>query len=253
MVATFFFVFVAVGTAIGATQNYPMSRGIVIAVGFGMSIFVLIHCFGHISGGNINPAVTIALLLAKQIEWVQCLFYVAAQILGSIFASGLLLIVFDDDILGGYNTILVSSKTGEKNIGAAFIVELITTMLLLFSVFATIDPRRNSATDLGPLAIGGAVTICHLIGVPVTGCGINPARSIGPAILAPKLAGTTCGCSLSRRSARAPWSQSRTHTSLPRRRFKSADFEQGSSRRVLRPTASWQCKICHVRSVSTIR
>jgi hypothetical protein len=55
-------------------------------------------------------------------------------------------------------------------------------MILLYAVFATIDPRRNSATDLGPLAIGGAVTICHLVAVPVTGCGINPARSIGPAL-----------------------------------------------------------------------
>jgi hypothetical protein len=105
-----------------------------------------------------------------------------AQIVGSIFASGMLLVVFEYDILGGYNTIPVSMKSGEKNVGAAFFVELVTTMLLLYAVFATIDPRRNSATDLGPLAIGGAVMICHLIGVPVTGCGINPARSIGPAI-----------------------------------------------------------------------
>jgi hypothetical protein len=100
--ATFFFIFVAVGTAIGSTRNYPGSRGIVIATGFGMSIFTLIHCFGHISGANINPAVTVALFLSRQIEWIQCVAYVIAQTLGSIFASGVLLIVFDYDILGGY-------------------------------------------------------------------------------------------------------------------------------------------------------
>jgi hypothetical protein len=126
--------------------------------------------------------VTVAFLLSKQIEWVQCVFYVLAQTGGSILASWLLLFWFEYDILGGYNTIPRSSATGEKLFLAAFIVELITTMLLLYAVFATIDPRRNSATDLGPLAIGGAVMICHLIAVPVTGCGINPARSIGPAI-----------------------------------------------------------------------
>jgi len=185
--AMFFFIFIAVGTAIQANQSYVNTAGIVIPTGFGLTIFVLIHIFGHISGAHINPAVTLALVLARQVPPLRGFAYLCAHVTGSIAASGVLLAIFNRDILGGFNTIPLG-REGEKNIAAACVTEIITTMVLIYSVFATIDPKRNVSTELGPLAIGGAVLVCHLIGVPVTGCGINPARSLGPAIFGPAVA-----------------------------------------------------------------
>merc|ERR1711920_603808 len=82
--------------------------------------------------------------------------------------------------MGGYNTL---SAEGEFPIVQGFVLEVVLTFLLCFTVLATIDPSRQ-ATHIGPLAIGMAVGVAHLVAVPITGCGINPARSLGPALLA---------------------------------------------------------------------
>lgn len=179
-VATFWFVFIAVGCAIGQLAVFPAGAGVTIPLAFGLTIFVLAHCMGHISGAHINPAVTLSLVFAKQIPPLRGGFYIVAQCVGSIVASATLQAVFDLEEMQGTNAIPVRAD-GSQNILGAVLVELITTMLLVFTVFATIDPGRESS-GFAPYAIGMAVTVAHFIGVPVTGCGINPARSLGPAL-----------------------------------------------------------------------
>lgn len=186
--AMFLFVFVCVGCALTTLGIAPGAAGypsalLTISLAFGLTIFVLAHCFGHISGAHINPAVTCALMVAKQVHPVQGGLYMVAQFAGSIVASGVLMgcMGLQSDTMGGFNAM---SGADENKVARAFITEMILTFLLCFTVFATIDPSRADAGGIGPLAIGMAVGVAHLIATPITGCGINPARSLGPALFA---------------------------------------------------------------------
>lgn len=186
--AMFSFVFICVGCALTTTGSAPGATpqggtaGLTISLCFGLTIFVLAHCFGHISGAHVNPAVTFALMLGKQISIIKGLLYILAQFVASVVASGILMAVMGlkSETMGGFNAL---TGTDDNKIARGFIVEVFLTFVLVFCVYATIDPNRE-ATGLGPLAIGMAVGIAHLVAVPITGCGINPARSFGPAIFA---------------------------------------------------------------------
>jgi len=188
--AMFLFVFVCVGCALstlniasGASPLATYNATLSISLCFGLTIFVLAHCFGHISGAHINPAVTLALVVARQITLLRGALYALAQFLGSIVASGVLMAVMGlkADTMGGYNAL---SGPDDNKVARGLLTEFILTFLLCFTVFATIDPKRKASENLGPLAIGMAVGVAHLIAVPITGCGINPARSLGPALFA---------------------------------------------------------------------
>jgi len=185
--AMFLFVYVCVGCALTTTATAPGASAaaaplLTISLCFGLTIFVLAHIFGHVSGAHINPAVTFALIISKQIDVVKGLLYMAAQFLASIIATPLLMVTMalKPETLGGYNSL---SGPEDNKIFRAFFTEMILTFLLIMTVFATIDPSREN-TAMGPLAIGMAVGVAHLIAVPITGCGINPARSLGPGLFA---------------------------------------------------------------------
>jgi len=186
--AMFTFVFVCVGCALTTLGIAPGSSGqgptagLTISLCFGLCIFVLAHCFGHISGAHVNPAVTLALIIGKEIPPLKGGLYMLAHFLASIVASGILMAVMglESKTMGGYNAL---SGADDNKVARGFILEMFLTFFLVFTVYATIDPNRE-ATGQGPLAIGMAVGLAHFIAVPVTGCGINPARSLGPAIFA---------------------------------------------------------------------
>jgi len=171
-VATLLFVYVAVGTVVGG--------GTVVAnaFAFGITISVLVHGFGHISGGHINPAVTLALAATKRIHWKRGVAYFFAQLLGGIVAGFMCWLLPNSSSIhtGSGCNAFDTDKTG-----GAFLAEVMGTFILVVTVFATIDTTRTP-TDLGPLQIGFAVLIAHLVGIPQTGTGINPARSFGPAL-----------------------------------------------------------------------
>jgi len=177
--ATFMFIYVCLSVVVNTSDN-PLAlptATLAISLVFGFTIFVLIHCFGHISGANINPAVTLALVATKQIHPVKGVAYVLAQCLGSVLAC--LVIGLSSGVGGDF---LGANLIGhDGNVLYAFVSEMLLTFGLVFTVFATVDPSRED-THLGPLAIGFAVGIAHLVNVPITGCGINPARSLGPAL-----------------------------------------------------------------------
>jgi len=187
--ATFMFVYVCVSCALntlnvveGANELALPTATLAISLVFGFTIFVLIHCFGHISGANINPAVTLALVATKQIHPIKGAAYAVAQCFGSIVASAIIMGTsgLDTDTMGGAN---MMSGPDDTKVLHAFVSEMLLTGGLVMTVFATVDPSRED-THLGPLAIGFAVGIAHLVNVPITGCGINPARSLGPALFA---------------------------------------------------------------------
>jgi aquaporin PIP len=148
-------------------------------------IFILVYCTAGISGGHINPAVTFGLFVGRKISLVRALLYIIAQCLGAICGAGLakgFQTGFYDRYGGGANTV-----SDGYNKGTALGAEIIGTFVLVYTVFSATDPKRNARDShvpvLAPLPIGFAVFMVHLATIPITGTGINPARSFGPAVI----------------------------------------------------------------------
>ncbi|PVH31949.1 hypothetical protein PAHAL_9G270900 [Panicum hallii] len=190
-VATLLFVYVALATVIGhKRQDEAQPCGGVgvlgIAWSFGGMIFVLVYCTAGVSGGHVNPAVTFGLLLARKVSLVRAVLYVVAQCLGAICGAGLVRAFH-----GSANYMRYGGGANELSAGyskgAGLAAEIVGTFMLVYTVFSATDPKRKVRDThvpvLAPLPIGFAVFMVHLATIPVTGTGINPARSLGPAVL----------------------------------------------------------------------
>ena len=183
-VGTFLFFFVGAGSilagsgiATGATGSPDL---VAVALAHGIVLAVLVSSFGAISGGHFNPAVTFGVWLIGRIPTVRALWYVWAQLVGALGAGAALFLVFGDaGRAAGLGTPALAPGLAPA-VGIA--VEAILTMVLLFAVFGTaIDPR---APRIGGFAIGLAVGADILVGGPLTGAAVNPARWFGPAVVA---------------------------------------------------------------------
>nr|AOA52195.1 aquaporin PIP2;5 [Olea europaea] len=156
-----------------------------IAWAFGGMIFVLVYCTAGISGGHIDPAVTLGLFLARKVSLVRAIMYMVAQCLGAICGCGLVKAFQKSYYVkfgGGANEL----ADGYSN-GTGLAAEIIGTFVLVYTVFSATDPKRNARDShvpvLAPLPIGFAVFMVHLATIPITGTGINPARSLGAAVI----------------------------------------------------------------------
>ncbi|CAN1142955.1 Aquaporin PIP2-2 [Linum perenne] len=194
-IATLLFLYITVLTVIGYKSQVDPTKpnvdpcggvGILgIAWAFGGMIFVLVYCTAGISGGHINPAVTFGLFLARKVSLVRAVLYMVAQCLGAICGCGLVK-AFQKSYYtrygGGANELSAGYNKG-TGLGA----EIIGTFVLVYTVFSATDPKRNARDShvpvLAPLPIGFAVFMVHLATIPVTGTGINPARSFGAAVI----------------------------------------------------------------------
>ncbi|KAG4145574.1 hypothetical protein ERO13_D05G102900v2 [Gossypium hirsutum] len=195
-IATLLFLYVTVLTVIGyKVQTDPAKNtvdpdcggvGILgIAWAFGGMIFILVYCIAGISGGHINPAVTFGLFVGRKVSLIRALMYMVAQCLGAICGCGLVKAfqkTYYNNYGGGANELQPGFNKG-TGLGA----EIIGTFVLVYTVFAATDPKRNARDShvpvLAPLPIGFAVFMVHLATIPVTGTGINPARSFGAAVI----------------------------------------------------------------------
>ncbi|BAT85711.1 hypothetical protein LR48_Vigan03g237700 [Vigna angularis] len=190
-VATLLFLYVTILTVIGYNHQIHLGDscdgvGILgIAWAFGGMIFVLVYCTAGISGGHINPAVTFGLFLARKVSLVRAIAYMVAQCLGAISGVGLVK-AFQKSYYNRYNggvNLLSDGYSKGTGLGA----EIIGTFVLVYTVFSATDPKRKARDShvpvLAPLPIGFAVFVVHLATIPVTGTGINPARSFGPAVI----------------------------------------------------------------------
>lgn len=189
-VATLLFLYITVLTVIGyksqSITNECGGVGILgIAWAFGGMIFVLVYCTAGISGGHINPAVTFGLFLARKVSLPRAVMYMVAQCLGAICGCGLVK-GFQKSLYhihgGGANEL-----SGDYSTGTGLAAEIIGTFVLVYTVFSATDPKRNARDShvpvLAPLPIGFAVFMVHLATIPITGTGINPARSFGAAVI----------------------------------------------------------------------
>ncbi|XP_043713235.1 aquaporin PIP2-1-like [Telopea speciosissima] len=193
-IATLLFLYITVLTVIGyKSETDPNNNGsdcggvgiLGIAWAFGGMIFVLVYCTAGISGGHINPAVTFGLFLARKVSLIRAVMYMVAQSLGAICGVGLVKAFQKAYFVrygGGANEIAPGYSKG-----TGLAAEIIGTFVLVYTVFSATDPKRNARDShvpvLAPLPIGFAVFMVHLATIPITGTGINPARSLGSAVI----------------------------------------------------------------------
>ncbi|CAN6167835.1 unnamed protein product [Urochloa humidicola] len=190
--ATLMFLYVSIATVIGyksQSNNLATCTGVGflgVAWSFGATIFVLVYCTGGVSGGHINPAVTFGLFVGRKLSLARTVLYIVAQCLGAICGAGLVRgitgSVLYDTLGGGTNSV-----SDGISVGAGLAAEILGTFVLVYVVFSATDPKRTARDSfipvLVPLPIGFAVFVVHLATIPITGTGINPARSFGPAVI----------------------------------------------------------------------
>ncbi|HVP07681.1 MAG TPA: aquaporin Z [Candidatus Acidoferrum sp.] len=158
-----------------------------IALAFGVTVLVMVYAIGPISGCHINPAITIAMLTAKKINANEAIGYIIAQCIGAIIAAAILLAIAGGK--AGYE--LAINGLGQNGYGAhspdqyslasALIFEIVGTFLFLFVIFGA--THKKAPAGFAGIAIGFTLVLIHLIGIPITGTSVNPARSLGPALL----------------------------------------------------------------------
>lgn len=147
-----------------------------IALTFGLVIMVMIAATGHISGAHFNPSVTVAFALTRHFPWRDVPFYVGGQVLGAVFGALTLRVV-----IGDVATLGATLPAG--SVGASFGLEVLLTALLMFVIIAVATDTR-AVGEIAAIAIGATVALGALWGGPISGASMNPARSIGPALVA---------------------------------------------------------------------
>lgn len=179
-IGTFALIFVGVGAIAGDYLNGGQTGLVGIALAHGLTIAVMASATMAISGGHLNPAVTIGLLCAKKINVTGAVNYIIAQCLGGIAAAALLKLCIPATALTAVNMGTPSLAPG-ISISMGLITEIILTFFLVFVIYGTAVDHR--APKVGGLFIGLTVTLDILIGGPITGAAMNPARHLGPALL----------------------------------------------------------------------
>ena len=183
---TFWLVFGGCGSAVLACNFPDAGIGFVgVALAFGLTLLTMAYTIGPISGCHINPAVSVGLWAAGRFPAGKLAPYIIAQVLGGIAAGGVLYIIASGapgfDLANGF----ASNGYGEHSPGgysltAAIVLEIVTTMFFVLVILAVTEKRVPAG--FAPVAIGLALTLVHLISVPVTNASVNPARSTGVAV-----------------------------------------------------------------------
>ena len=185
---TFWLVFGGCGSAVLAAA-FP-SLGIAfagVALAFGLTVLSMAFAVGHISGGHFNPAVTVGLFVGKRFPAAEVVPYIIAQVIGAIVASLVLYIIASGgpgfSITGGFASNGYGDHSpGHYSLAAALVAEIVLTAFFLIVIMGSTD-KRGVPAGFAPIAIGLALTLIHLISIPVTNTSVNPARSTGPALI----------------------------------------------------------------------
>ncbi|MCP1102015.1 aquaporin Z [Aequitasia blattaphilus] len=168
----------------GAEIPLAMST-LLIAFAFGLSIVAMAYSIGNVSGCHINPAVSIGMLVAGRMNVKDFVGYVVAQCLGAIAGAGILVVFFGSNAALGTNGYGEASALG-TGAGTAFLVEVVLTFVFVLLILGVTSKTENTAV-VG-LVIGLTLTLIHILGIPFTGTSVNPARSLGPALVGGGLA-----------------------------------------------------------------
>ena len=187
-VGTFWLVLGGCGSAVLAAGFPKVGIGLLgVSLAFGLTVLTMAFAFGHISGGHFNPAVSLGLWLGGRFAGRYVLPYWAAQVLGGLAGAGVLYVIASGNpaynaavnglAANGYG----AASPGGYSLLACFVTETLLTMVFLYIILGATDTR--AAKGFGPLAIGLGLTLIHLLSIPVTNTSVNPARSLGPALI----------------------------------------------------------------------
>ncbi len=187
LLGTFWLVLGGCGSAVLAAAFPEVGIGLLgVSFAFGLTVLTMAFAIGHISGCHLNPAVSVGLAAGGRFPAKELPAYIIAQVIGGILAAALLYFIASGkagfDLAGG----LASNGYGEHSPGgyslvAGFTSEVVMTAMFLFIIMGATDSRAPAG--FGPIAIGLALTLIHLISIPVTNTSVNPARSTGPALI----------------------------------------------------------------------
>ena len=186
LLGTFWLVLGGCGSAVLAASS-PLGIGVLgVALAFGLTVLTMAFAIGHISGCHLNPAVSVGLFVGGRLPAKELPAYIIAQVIGAIIAAALIYYIANGkegfELANG----LASNGYGEHSPGkysmaAGFVCELVMTAMFVLIILGATDTRAPAG--LAPIAIGLALTLIHLISIPVTNTSVNPARSTGPALI----------------------------------------------------------------------
>jgi len=186
---TLVLVLMGCGSSVLAGANGTTGVGILgIAFAFGLSVVAMAYAIGHISGCHINPAISIGMVVVGRMQAKEAGVYIIAQILGAIAGAGLLFLIASGK--DGYSVAAnglgqdgyAAASPGGYNLLSGFVAETVFTFIFLLVIFGSTS-TKNIHGGFAGLAIGLSLVLIHIVGIPVTGVSVNPARSIGPALL----------------------------------------------------------------------
>jgi len=183
---TLWLVLCGCGSAVLAAAFPGVGIGLLgVSFAFGLSVLTMAYAVGHISGGHFNPAVTIGLFSGGRIPAKDIAPYIVAQLAGGIAGAGILFVIASGkagfDLSGGFaSNGYADHSPGGYTLVAALVAEVVMTFFFLIVILGATDERAPKG--LAPIAIGLALTLIHLVSIPVTNTSVNPARSTGPAL-----------------------------------------------------------------------
>lgn len=186
LLGTFWLVLGGCGSAVLAASS-PLGIGVLgVALAFGLTVLTMAFAIGHISGCHLNPAVSVGLVVGGRFPARELPAYVVAQVIGGIVAAGLIYYIASGKPGFELASGLASNGYGEHSPGgysmaAGFACEVVMTLMFVVIILGATDKRVPAG--FAPIAIGLALTLIHLISIPVTNTSVNPARSTGPALI----------------------------------------------------------------------
>ena len=187
LIGTFWLVFGGCGSAVLAAAFPELGIGFAgVSLAFGLTVLTGAYALGHISGGHFNPAVSIGLWVGGRFEAKELLPYIIAQVIGAIFAAWILYVIASGQAgfsSGGFaSNGFAELSPGKYSMLSALLIEIVLTAIFLIVILGSTDKRAPAG--FAPIAIGLALTLIHLISIPVTNTSVNPARSTGVAFFA---------------------------------------------------------------------
>ncbi|HEY4226679.1 MAG TPA: aquaporin [Pseudolysinimonas sp.] len=187
LIAETFGTFMLVIGVIGAALFISAKTGpLGVALAVGIAVLTAAYAVGHISGGHFNPAVSIGAAAAGRMPWRDVLPYIGAQLVGGILATlalGLVALTSGGKFTADFAAVSNGYDGSFFGLGAVIITEIVVTCLFLWIILGVTAPNAHVTAGFAPLAIGLALTLFHLIAIPVDNASLNPARSIATAIL----------------------------------------------------------------------
>jgi MIP family channel proteins len=187
LLGTFILVFVGCAVAVAATLKDPTAGGpydsLAVALAFGIALVIVAAALGHVSGGHVNPAVTIGQAVTGRFPWPRVPAFIAAQLVGAVLAAAAVWLSFGDQAREKANLAAPALAQG-VGVGQAFVVEALITFVLVFVVVLVASNPRVPSAQIAAIAVGFALAAAVFVGGPLTGGGVNPARALGPMIVA---------------------------------------------------------------------